>query len=179
VLFSVFSDPIAASIQAFVALSLRLARRVPSRNGKSIHFVAAGEVDPTTSDDVRVPFACSGHSFVRPAAWVNDCAGVAIVPVQALVAPTTDHPHNRIVCPISSCNPGRALTVLANGPSRNYGGRTCGSNFISRNCAAPVTKNKICPLDGAVSGSRLTSHGIGNVCGGHRCGDAAEIVAVT
>src|SRR4029453_16169358 len=101
-----------------------------------------------------------------------------IIAVQALVAPGADHPHNPIIGPISSCNPRRALSVLALGPSRNYGGRICGSNFISRNSAAPVTKNKIRRLVSTVSGSRLTSHGIGNVGGGDRCGDAAKIVAV-
>jgi uncharacterized protein YegP (UPF0339 family) len=66
-----------------------------------------------------VPVICS----LGLATCANDCACVAIVAVQTLVAPGADHPHNRIIDPISSCNPRRALTVLANGPSRNYGGR--------------------------------------------------------
>lgn len=43
--------------------------------------------------------------------------------MQTLFAPGADHPHNRIIDPISSCNPWRYLPVLANGPSGNYGGR--------------------------------------------------------
>ena len=122
-----------------------------------------------------VPVICS----LGPATCANDCAGVAIVAVQTLVGPGADHAHNRIIDPISSCNPRRALTVLANGPSRNYGGRIRRSNFISRNSAAPVTKNKISPLAGTVSRKPIDLLLTRNVCGGHTCGDAAEIVAVT
>ena len=87
-----------------------------------------------------------------PATCVNDCAGVAIVAVQTLVAAGADHPHNRIIDPISSCNPRRALTVLANGASRDYGGRIGRSNFISRNSAAPVTRTVMPnPITWAVS----------------------------
>src|SRR5256885_770833 len=66
-----------------------------------------------------VPVICS----LGPAICANDCADVPIVAVQTLVAPGADHPDNRIIDPISSCNPRRALTVLANGPNRNYRGR--------------------------------------------------------
>jgi hypothetical protein len=73
--------PFAASIQAFATLLVRLARVGPSPNGKSIDFVAGGEVDPTASDDASVPFARIGHLLVRPTPCVNDFAGVAIVAV--------------------------------------------------------------------------------------------------
>src|SRR5438045_8855572 len=66
-----------------------------------------------------VPVICS----LGPAICANDCADVPIVAVQTLVAPGADHPDNRIIDPISSCNPRPALTVLAKGPNSNYRGR--------------------------------------------------------
>jgi hypothetical protein len=153
--------------------------RCPCRHSKSINFVAGGKVDPTARDDASVPLACTSHQLVCPTAGVNHRASIAIVAVQALVAAFgADHPHNRIIGPISSRNPRRPLAALARAPGRNYGWRICRSNFISRNRAAPVTKNKVFPVGGAITGSRLTSDCYTNVRGGYRCGNAAEIITI-
>ena len=132
--------------------------RRPCRQLKSINFVAGGKIDSTARDDAGVPLACISHQLVCPTAGVHHRASIAIVAVQALVAAFgADHPHNRIIGPIRRRNPRRPLAALAKAPSRNYGWRICRSNFISRDRAAPVTKNKVFPVGGAITGSRLTS----------------------
>ena len=128
----------------------------PSRYGKGINFIVRCEVNATASDDARVPLARICHQFVRATARVNHCAGGAIVAVQTLVALSADDPYNRVVSPVGSCNPRRTLAGLAHAPGAGYGGRICRSDLVSGNRAAPVTKNKICPLGSAICGSRLT-----------------------
>ena len=85
-------------------------RRCSSWQLKGVNFVVSGKIDPTARDNASVPLACISHQFVCSTASVNDGASIAIVAVQALVAALgADHPHNRIIGPISSRNPRRAL----------------------------------------------------------------------
>ena len=136
------------------------------RHGKSINFVAGGKIDPTARDDANVPLTCIGHQLVRPTAGVNHRASIAIIAVQALVSVSgTDHPHNRIICPISSCDPRRPLAGLTDAPSRDDGWRICCSNFVSRNRAATIAKNKVFSVASAITGSGLTSDSYTHVRG--------------
>ena len=141
-------------------------RRVSCRHGKSINFVTGGKIDPTARDDANVPLTCIGHQLVRPTAGVNHRASIAIIGVQALVAVSgTDHPHDRIIGPISSCDPRRPLAGLTDAPSRDDGWRICCSNFVSRNRAATIAKNKVFSVASAITGSGLTSDSYTHVRG--------------
>ena len=123
----------------------RTSRRRRSRRScreitERINLVVIGDVDAAASDDAAVPFARASHQFVRPAASVNHGTGVTIVAVQPVVALCTDHPYNRVISPISSCNPRRALAGLAHGPSADYGRRICRSNLVSLDLTAPLAR---------------------------------------
>src|SRR5205814_10080235 len=103
---------------------------------------------------------------------VTEWAGIAMVAVQAWVAALgADHAHTRIIGPIRTRSPRRALAVMAHAPSRNYGRRICRSNFISRNRATAVTKNKVFSVSGAITGGRLASNCHTDVRGGYRYGN--------
>jgi hypothetical protein len=146
---------------------------------KSIDFVVPRNVDAPTRSDATVPLACISHQLVCSTAGVNHCASIAIVGVQALISVFgSDHPHNRIIGPISSRNPRGPLAALANAPSRDDGWWICRSNLISRDRAAAVTKNKVFSVAGAITGSRLTSDCHTHVRGCYRCGNAAEIITI-
>ena len=85
-------------------------RRCPSWQLKGVNFVVGGKIDPTARDNASVPLACISHQFVCSTASVNDGASIAIVAVQALVAALgADHPHNRIIGPISTRKPTASL----------------------------------------------------------------------
>jgi hypothetical protein len=95
-----------------------------------INFVVVGHVNATASDHPGVPLACAGHQLVRTAAGINHCTGIAVVSVQALVALNASYPDNRVVNPVSRCDPRRASAVLTCAPSAHNRGRICRCNFV-------------------------------------------------
>ena len=128
------------------------------RKLKSIDLVIGSEVNPTASNNARVPSPSAGHQFVSAAACVNDRAGICVVAVQTLVAFSTSYPYNHVTGAICRGDPSRAWAVLeVHVPSKDYGRRICRSNFVGRNRGVFGMKNKICSLTGTVGGSRLTS----------------------
>ena len=130
-----------------------------------INFVVVGHVNATASHHAAVPFAIASHQFVSAAAGINNCAGVAIVTVQPMVALGTNHPYDCVIGSIGCCNPRRALAALAHTPGGHYGRRICRSNLVGLDLAASVgAKNKICSLRRGVSGRRLSSESSINAC---------------
>jgi hypothetical protein len=130
-----------------------------------INFVVVGHVNATASHHAAVPFAIASHQFMGAAAGINNCAGVAIIAVQSMVPLGSDHPYDRVISPISGCNPRRALAALVRSPSGHYVRRTCRSNLVGLDLASSISaKNKICSLRRGVGGRRLSPESSINAC---------------
>src|SRR5262249_55171826 len=99
------------------------------------------------------PLLCAAHQLIGAAAGIDDRPCVRIIAMQALITLHPSYPDNRVIRPISRCNPGRTAAGLAHVPSKGYGGRICRRNLVSPKGVRLVMKRKICSLAGVVCNS--------------------------
>jgi len=62
-------------------------------------------------------------------------------------------PDNRVVCPISCRDPGRAAAVLTLAPGKHDRRRICWGNFVRPDRTGVIVKPEIRPLAGMISDS--------------------------